>query len=309
MNKFCAIIVTYNRKELLLQNLNMTLSQSIKPDLIYIIDNHGCDNTYEYLLDSKIDMKKIKYEYLNENIGGAGGFYTGLKKAYEDGNDWFILMDDDGRPMDNECFNNLFLIIRKLGLSENDSVLANSLVLFKDNLLSFGLHKMETTFEIEKSGKLIDGIVKDMTNPFNGTLISRKLIETIGYPNKDFFIRGDEVDYEERAIKSGANVFTVYGSKYYHPKNLKMRKKKFFGHEMYVCVDEPIKEYYSTRNRIYSLLHNNCNSKEAKKQIKFYLKKRYFCVLISKCKKIETIKAIKKAKKDAYKGNLGPIEL
>ena len=71
MDKFCAIIVTFNRKELLLENLKMIFSQRITPEHIYIIDNHGSDNTLDYLINSNIDMNKIKYSYLENNIEQA----------------------------------------------------------------------------------------------------------------------------------------------------------------------------------------------------------------------------------------------
>ena len=76
INNLAVIIVTYNRKDLLLENLRMTLSQTLNIDKVIIVDNHGEDNTKEYLMKNKVDFSKIIYLYLKDNIGGAGGFYT-----------------------------------------------------------------------------------------------------------------------------------------------------------------------------------------------------------------------------------------
>ncbi len=302
---FAAIIVTYNRKKLLLKNLLMTLNQTYLPSKIYIIDNHGVDETEKYLAESNVNLSLIEYIYLENNIGGAGGFYTGLKKAFNDGFKWFLLMDDDGAPIDNCCFENLFKAIELKNLNEKNEVFANSLVLYNNETLSFGLGKMETVDEINKSGKKNNGIIDGIANPFNGTLLSRGLIEKIGYPNKNFFIRGDEVDYEERAKNNNAYVFTVFDSKYFHPKNLNMRKKKILWYKFYASVDEPWKEYYEVRNRIYSILHNYSGEKNQRKKIRFYILKKYFCVLITKCNKKEIFKMIKIGKNDAFLGKLG----
>ena len=35
------------------------------------------------------------YHYLESNTGGSGGFNYGLSRAYDDGYEWFWLMDDD----------------------------------------------------------------------------------------------------------------------------------------------------------------------------------------------------------------------
>ena len=96
--RVCAIVVTYNRKECLKKQIyNILEKQEFTPDAYYIIDNNSVDGTNE-LIDSFCEYStncKIIYVQLKENIGGAGGFYTGLKKAYEDGYDWYILMDDE----------------------------------------------------------------------------------------------------------------------------------------------------------------------------------------------------------------------
>ena len=81
--KTAGVVVTYNRKEELVKNIRAILSQSYVVDRYYIIDNHSSDNTEQLLKEEGIlDNQVIEYVYLKENIGGSGGFYTGLKMAY-----------------------------------------------------------------------------------------------------------------------------------------------------------------------------------------------------------------------------------
>ena len=48
----CAVVVTYNRKELLLECLESLRSQSYTLDAIYLIDNASTDKTPESLLNN-----------------------------------------------------------------------------------------------------------------------------------------------------------------------------------------------------------------------------------------------------------------
>jgi glycosyltransferase involved in cell wall biosynthesis len=50
MNKVAAIVVTYNRKEILYTCLESIRKQTLPPDAIYIVDNHSAIDTAEMLL-------------------------------------------------------------------------------------------------------------------------------------------------------------------------------------------------------------------------------------------------------------------
>ena len=49
-----AVIVTYNRKELLAENINMLLKQTWPFDRIIIIDNCSSDGTEEFLQKKRL---------------------------------------------------------------------------------------------------------------------------------------------------------------------------------------------------------------------------------------------------------------
>ena len=295
--KICAIVVTYNRGELLEKQIKEVLfNQELKVDSYYIIDNCSSDNTYQIV--EKYENDILKYRKLEKNIGGAGGFSEGLKLAYNDGFDWYILMDDDGCPFDSKCFFNMKAHIRAHNYKESDLFLLNSLVLSDENFLSFGLEHMQTINEIGQS-KLGDEI-KNKINPFNGTWVSNGLINKIGFPNKDFFIKGDENDYIRRALNVNAYVATIVTSKYFHPRVNGYEKRKVLGHEMYVYIEEPWKEYYSVRNYTYSFFQLG-QKKEAFK----FIFKRIYCVFVCKCRKMKILKMIIKGYMDGKNERLG----
>ena len=120
MNKretVCAVVVTYNRKELLLECMRGLLAQTRPLDAIYIIDNASTDGTPELLkekgyINSAFKEPNISYVRMPENTGGAGGFHEGIKRAYEDGCDWIWVMDDDVKA-ENDCLSQLMAAVQK----------------------------------------------------------------------------------------------------------------------------------------------------------------------------------------------------
>ena len=294
-----AVIVTYNRKELLSQNIEMLLKQTMTVDSIIIVDNCSSDGTYEYLKNCGWTTEPFLYLKTETNIGGAGGFYTGVKAAYEAGADWIVLMDDDGRMADEHTMEILYRAARKL-YDENRGerkLFVNALVQ-KGELLSFKIDHMYTVVEAMMAAK--NGLIEGAANPFNGTLISRELVSDIGYPKKEFFIKGDEVDYKQRALDAGAYVGTVTEAKYIHPRPETV-EKTVMGVKVPFFVEAPWKEYYAARNFTYMY-----KLQEWYKGILFELIfVKLLAVISLKCKKMETIKMLFKGVYDGWKGNLG----
>lgn len=81
--KICAVVVTYNRKELLeKQIIEILHNQELKIDAYYVIDNCSTDGTRS--LVKEYEGTVIKYCKTKSNCGGAGGFSYGLQRAFED---------------------------------------------------------------------------------------------------------------------------------------------------------------------------------------------------------------------------------
>jgi GT2 family glycosyltransferase len=246
MNKIAAIVVTYNRKDCLANCLDAIRRQTLPPDTVYIVDNHSASDTAEMLLANTIipavpemncpedivvtsqinslckpdNVILIKYIYKSENTGSGGGFYTGMKAAYDDGYEWFWMMDDDGFPVE-DCAEQLLCGAKKYSLDY-----ANALVVNIDDRfsLSFGLEKGKTNIDDYKG---ID-IVYNAANPFNSTFINRRVPEKIGFIKKEMFIWGDETEYFLRTVKNGFSTGTVVKSIHYHPKAKGSEKVNLF---------------------------------------------------------------------------------
>jgi len=95
--QYGAIVVTFNRKKLLLEAVTALMNQTVPPAKIILIDNHSTDGTKQLLKEQGLlDNAQIDYRYLADNIGGAGGFARGMQIAQANDNlDWISLSDDD----------------------------------------------------------------------------------------------------------------------------------------------------------------------------------------------------------------------
>lgn len=296
----CAVIVTYNRKKLLGENIKMLLEQIIKFDKIFIVDNCSTDGTPEYLNENGwMNSEQFIYIKTESNIGGAGGFYTGTKAAYDAGADWIVLMDDDGRMADDHTMEYLWDVAQKLHHENygNKKLFVNALVQ-QENLLSFKMGNKYTVQEAIDAAE--NGLLVGEANPFNGTMVSRELIEEIGYPNPQFFIKGDEVDFKQRTLDAGGYVVTVVDARYIHPRP-ETYERAVLGKKVPFFVEAPWKEYYAARNFTY--MYKNKRQYKAILFELFFVKMLAVCTM--RCKKLKTIRMITRGIVDGWNEHLG----
>jgi rhamnopyranosyl-N-acetylglucosaminyl-diphospho-decaprenol beta-1,3/1,4-galactofuranosyltransferase len=244
----------------------------LAPDAIYIVDNHSEMDTAEMLLSYSFISKlpdrnalkdsvithcvtstagggiQIKYIYKCVNDGSGGGFYAGMKAAYQDGYEWLWMMDDDGLPTEDELEQLL------TGADKYNLDYANALVVSTNDSysLAFGLARAktiglgkETTIDDYKGVE----VVRSAASPFNGTLINRRIPEKIGFIKKEMFIWGEEIEYFFRTMENGFSVGTVVKSIHYHPQRKGLRKPiiPFFKRPQV----SPLAAQYSHRSSIY----------------------------------------------------------
>ncbi len=199
--KVCAVVVTFNRLTLLKECIDSLKKQTYHDMDVVVVNNGSTDGTGDYL-ESDNEIKKIH----QDNLGGAGGFYSGMKYGYEHGYDAVWMMDDDGICDENEL-KNLVEYSDKYNLD-----VANALVVSKEDNT-----KLYDGSEISKCINKDVEVIIGKTRAFNGTYISRAVMDRIGYVNKDLFIYGDDRDYIARVDKYGFRRGTVVNAIHYHP--------------------------------------------------------------------------------------------
>lgn len=283
--KICAVVVTYNRLELLKLTIDKLLKQSRAVDEIIIINNSSTDGTEEYL--SKMINNKINVVNLEKNLGGSGGFYEGIKKSFEKHYDYLWIMDDDTLCTET-ALEELINGINKANDNEIGFVCSN--VLFKDKkpcLMNLPVLCNEWN---EKADK---GLIQLKATSFVSVLISTKAIKQIGLPIKEFFIWGDDYEYTCR-ISSKYNCYFVTNSIVYHY----MNENK--GIDILTTEKNRVNRYYyEFRNKYY--IHKKNGKKEKFNYYKYLIKTIIKIIVKKNDYKLSKLKVVIKGYIDGIK--------
>lgn len=199
MKRYCCVLVTYNRLELLKECIAAIKKQSIPFSKVFIINNNSTDGTKEFLQGFNDDLFAIFH--MDKNIGGAGGFCEGLRHFTPD-YDWCLLIDDDAILNNNYLKEiNQFIEDERFNTIEAFS----GTVKVKDNIDITHRRRMTNRITlkavpVEKKEYSKDYFEYDLSS-FCGLIIKQSLKEKIGLPEKDFFIWYDDTEYSLRIIK------------------------------------------------------------------------------------------------------------
>ena len=277
-----AVVVTYNRRQLLGECVDALLGQTHPLEALYIIDNGSTDGTCEFLAGKGLispperqgnqpvetvrpgirnpqstirnSAMEVHYVRMPANTGSAGGFAEGMQRAAGAGFEWLWLMDDDLLASPDA----LAALVRKkeeLQAGGHGPFVLNSLVIARDqpdsDVLAFPLHEITARGHPRMSrfhwrlsdvrGRVRDGLYEWIC-PFNGTFVPALAVETVGLPNRELFIHGEEREYRCRLARA-FRLYTVVDSRVVHPPHR-------FGHFDW-------KQYYNIRNMF--IVNGYCN--------------------------------------------------
>jgi rhamnopyranosyl-N-acetylglucosaminyl-diphospho-decaprenol beta-1,3/1,4-galactofuranosyltransferase len=211
--RIAAVVVTYNRCALLQGCLDALIRQDRPLDEILVIDNASTDDTAEIL--GKRYSGKVTHVRLEENAGGAGGFYEGIRLAYEQGHDWIWVMDDDVEPMADA----LSALTQSPAFSDPSVGFLASLVLdpnLKAQISPYRrFNRLMAACPAINEDSLEQPLVPIEAAGFLGGMVRRKAIGTVGLPLKDLFIYWDDTEFIYR-ISKRFKVFLVPASKVVH---------------------------------------------------------------------------------------------
>lgn len=239
--KTAAVVVTYNRKNFLKICLDSLLNQTRCLDSIILINNASTDGTEAMLMEKYLDNPTFDYVNLGENLGCSGGFYHGIKRAYEKGFDWIWCLDDDVAPLSGALETYLANTDKALFI-QGGRISANG-----DNAITTQAINERTGRKITlDASQLFEA--KDYADInvgcFEGAFLSRSLIPHIGFPDPRIFIEGDDLIYGLLASKY-TNVILL--KEPVIQRLIEKKYKNFFGKKIYSV--SPLAIYYQVRNR------------------------------------------------------------
>jgi GT2 family glycosyltransferase len=196
-----AAVVTYNRKELLAECVEAILAQTCDVTKVLVIDNASKDGTREYLSERGLLDRGVEHVYLEENLGGAGGFSEAVRIGRELDCDWLWLMDDDSEPVPDALEQMLSAppagdpgVVSLAPKVEYDGggIDVNQRGHFHRRLRYLKPHQYDT------NGYPAIGYMS-----FVGSLVRTPAARAIDPPRADFFVWGDDVEYSLRLRSRG----------------------------------------------------------------------------------------------------------
>jgi GT2 family glycosyltransferase len=191
-------ILSFNRINELRNTLKKVYEQEYKNIEVIVVDNASNDGSSEMV---KKEFPGVNLIQLEKNIGIAG-WNEGFKVAK---GEYVLVLDDDSYPDKNSLLKGLEAI------KKNKNV---GIITF--NIFNLRINKSETqTFN--QNPRLFVGC---------GALISKTLLDKVGFYNEQYHIYLHELDYSSRCYNAGFDIIYLENVFIYHVQNPLSRGKK-----------------------------------------------------------------------------------
>jgi GT2 family glycosyltransferase len=242
----CAVVVTYNRIELLRECLAAVTGQTLVPGTVLVVDNASTDGTREMVRD---EFPAAEVLALPVNEGSSGGFHEGMKAAVARGVDWLWVMDDDTIPAPDALEQLLRARDNLNGLPE--PALLASKVLWTDGKLHPMNWPAPALLDVDRFVEGVENnVVPIRANTFPSLLVKREAVERHGPPRKGFWIWADDIDFTQRILR--------YEPGYLVPQSVALHKTKT-AHKPW---EGGQRFYYAVRNGMFILRGDTLEPKE-----------------------------------------------
>ena len=233
-----AVVVTYNRRELLLEALAAVQAQSRAPDAVIVVNNASTDGTAAAV---RARFPAARLAGLASNTGGAGGFAYGMALALADAADLIWLMDDDTVPEPDAL--RALLQARERDPARPPALIA-SRVLWTDGRA----HPLNTprtkplASQAERRAAAEAGCVAIRSASFVSVLVDAAESRRRGLPQADYFLWNDDFEFTTRLLRGNQGWLC--------PASVVVHKTAAFGS---TDADPGPRFFYEVRNKIWML--------------------------------------------------------
>jgi GT2 family glycosyltransferase len=233
-----AVVVTHNRRELLVEALDSITVQSRVPDAVVVIDNASTDGTADLVRERYPD---VTLRPTSRNLGGAGGFALGIATALDLDADLIWLMDDDTVPTTDALAE---LVSARRRYDAGPPAIVASRVLWTDGRE----HPMNTPrpkpmvrhAEIAAAERC--GCLPIRSASFVSVLVEASVCVERGLPIADYFLWNDDFEFTTRLLRDRPGLLC--------PSSVVVHKTRTFGS---TDADPGERFFFEVRNKIWML--------------------------------------------------------
>ncbi len=231
-----AVVVTWNRRELLAESLRAVAGQTTPPNETIVVDNASDDGTGAML---RAEFPEVRVVSATRNTGGAGGFALGIERALRGSPHALWLMDDDTVPTPMALEE---LVAARTRYGDPAPSVVASRVLWTDGRD----HPMNTPRakpgmrDAERAAAADVGCVPIRSASFVSILVDAATVQERGLPVADYFLWNDDFEFTTRMIRGTRGLFC--------PTSVVVHKtKEFAGTE----ADPGERFFYEVRNKVW----------------------------------------------------------
>lgn len=243
--RVAAVMVAYNRAELLREALTALGAQTKPVDRVIVVDNASTDGSTQVAAEMVARFGgAARLIALTENTGGAGGFATGIAAAVADPTiDWVWVMDDDTIPTPTALAEALEAHARyREGETKDDLGVMGSRVIWTDG----DDHPMNTpkpkigASRAERDRAADAGGMEIRSISFVSAFLRADFVRRKGLPIADYFLWNDDFEFSTRLLKRSRGIYV--------PDSVVVHKTKIRGSS---DQDPGERFYYEVRNKLW----------------------------------------------------------
>ncbi len=197
-----AFVLTFRRPAVLASTLKGVLEQTRRVDQVTVLN---CDTAEPLAPALEREFPGVAVIDLEANVGSAGGFSRALRLAYQQGLDWGWLLDDDSVPRPDA----LVELMRAAEAARTGAGLVGIMApvqvsprhvygvsVWRNRLIRVPVRRADPPVDVDVAY-------------WAGMLVSRHVLDEIGYPRAEFFRCFGDYEFCLRARRAGFRVVAV----------------------------------------------------------------------------------------------------
>ena len=232
MEKIGVVICNYNKEKDVLLCIQSVIESIYQDYHVYVVDNASTDRSVEFITREYGDDPRITLLVNEENLGGSGGFNTGVRRAVEKGHQYVMCVDNDAL-LDENCIGTLMEFLEE----HPESGMAAAKIYHTElpeyvqnygTFIDFQNYRVDSTYaNYLEDGSMPELVYSDAV-PACALMVRTSLIEQIGLMPEENFLYWDDTEWCYRCRAAGYKVASVGGAKAFHQMGAKKEEVNTF---------------------------------------------------------------------------------
>lgn len=237
MYKVVCVVCNYNKEDFVVECVRSLKEQTLSEVHIIVVDNASKDDSVDKLREKFFDTIEIVRN--KENLGGSGGFNSGLERALEYESEYIMLIDNDVF-IDSAAIEIMYSYMNE---HEDVGILGPTVRMMKDKKIvqDFGGKILDNYTMLGNYFEMPDeNLPEEIEADYISTcaaMARTKAVREFGILPGDNFIYWDDVEWSKKCKLAGYKTMAVNKAKVWH--NFQTTKNTSFN------------KYYLYRNRLH----------------------------------------------------------